>query len=104
MPLERRDIDSALTRKGFRVDQDSDHDKYWLFYNGTEQAIYTKLSRGTQYRTIGDDLVGKIARQLKLTKPKLEELVDCSMTGPDYRAFLKQRGFSLTSPPPHPPS
>lgn len=96
MPLERRAIDAALKNKGFRVDTLADHDKYWLHHNGVKQAIYTKLSRGTNYRTIGDDLVSKIARQVKLPRRKFEELVDCSLSEADYIAFLTQSGISLT--------
>jgi hypothetical protein len=95
MPLDRSDIDAALTTKGFRKDQRSDHDRYWLFVGETKQAITTKMSRGTGHRTIGDNLVGLMARQVKLTGRQFREYVECTMSGSAYVACLRAQGVEL---------
>ena len=104
MPLERQDICDALSKKGFRVATEGDHDRYWFYHNGVKQAIFTKISRGKQYRTYGDNLLSQMAWQLKVTKPLLVQLVDCTLTEAAYTAHLKQSGINLASPPPPGPS
>lgn len=94
MPRERRVIAAALTSKGFREDK-TDHKKYWLYHNGQRQAISTMLSHGSGYKTIDDSLLGKIAKQLKLKKADLLELVDCSMDGARYIQTLVAQGVDL---------
>ena len=53
------------------------------------------LSHGSGYKTIDDSLLGKIAKQLKLKKADLLELVDCSMDGARYIQTLVAQGVDL---------
>lgn len=96
MPLERSDVGKALSRKGFReATRNRDHDFYFLHVDGKKTSIFTKLSRGSDYRTLGDPLVKKIADQLKLTKVQLANFVECSLTETEYLALLRARGINL---------
>lgn len=90
MPLDRDDVESSLRKKGF-TQTERDHRFYDLHHNGQKTGIYTKTSRGKAYETLGDDLVSKMARQVKLTKPEFVRLVSCTMSGPEYIALLQQR-------------
>jgi hypothetical protein len=84
MPRDRSDITSALKRKGFKEKKgESDHDVYVLVYQGERQAVFTKVSRGSGYKTIGDELLSKMSKQLRLTNKQFRELVDCPMSQDD---------------------
>jgi hypothetical protein len=93
MPKDRRDIDQGLRNKGFRREQGGrDHDFYFFEYKGLVAPVYTKLSRGSSYRTIGDNLIGKISRQLHLTTRQFNDLVDCTMSQRAYESCLAGQG------------
>jgi tRNA A37 threonylcarbamoyladenosine dehydratase len=93
MPLARSAITSALEAKGFALEPKRDHGYYFYIGEGTKtEPIYTKVSTGSKYRTIGDDLVAKIARQLKLTKPQFANFVNCPLTREAYRTHLIETG------------
>lgn len=94
MPRDRADIVSSLTSKGFELRQGNrDHDFLFLVHSGQTQAVFTKVSRGTSYRTIGDKLLGKMSRQLKITRTDFNALVDCPMTQQEYVLKLRQLGI-----------
>ncbi len=95
MPLERRLLERALSGKGFTLDDKRDHRYYWLFVGGKYTGIYTKVSTGKGYRTIDDSLVSKIARQLKISRQDLLDLVECSLTAAGYLDKLRESGISL---------
>ena len=92
MSLEREEIRIALLGKGFREKTFGDHDRYWLYIGEQKQAIFTKLSRGSGYRTYGDKLVADVAKQLRLTRPDLRKLVACNIDGTEYVAILRNNG------------
>ncbi len=89
--LERDDVEAALKRKGF-VQDDRDHRYFKLFVGGKYTAIFTKTSTGKKYKTLGDNLVSHMARQVKLTGKQFKALVDCSLSAADYVLLLQQRG------------
>ncbi len=93
MPRKRKDIESALSKKGFRPQ--NKHHKYYYFYDGdTFTGIYTYISTGNKYKDYGDALLSKMAKQLKLNSRKeLCELVDCSMDQAKYRGKLEKQGL-----------
>jgi hypothetical protein len=91
MPLDRTDIEAGLKKKGF-VEEDRDHRFYALVVEGHYTGIMTKTSKGTGHKTLGDNLVGLMARQLKLTKKQFVDLVTCPLSLDDYVALLKQTG------------
>ncbi len=92
MPLDREDLRSALTRKGF-VEDDRDHEYYFFHRMGKKTSVFTKISRGSgKYKVYGDDLVLSVARQLSLTKKELMSFVECTLKEEPYAELLLERG------------
>ena len=84
MTRTRDEIDASLLRKGFEKDG-GDH-YYYIYRNlaGKKTVRKTKMSRGSSYKTIGDPLLGQMARQVGLTKGAFLELVDCTLDRKGY--------------------
>jgi len=88
-PRKTRDIRAALQAKGFeRVD--THHEMYWLRVGSKKTSIRTRISQGQAEYT--DGLLAQMAKQLKLKRQELDELVDCTMTGDGYIALLREKG------------
>jgi hypothetical protein len=87
MARDRKDIDASLQRKGFKRD-DGDH-HYYIYHNlaGQKTIKKTKISMGTSHKTIGDPLLGQMARQIGVTKSNFLELVDCTLDQVGYEAL-----------------
>ena len=83
------DIERALLRKGF-IREDTHH-RFLIFLGPSgDEATRTRLSHGIP--EYGDDLLAKVAGQLRLGKRELLELIDCRMSGEQYAALLQERG------------
>lgn len=84
MTRDRDVIDAALQRKGFQKDIGDHH--YYIYWNlaGQKTMKKTKMSHGSSHKTIGDPLLGTMARQVGLTKKSFLELVDCSLDRAGY--------------------
>lgn len=67
--------------------ENGDH-LYYIYWNlaGKKTLKKTKMSRGTSYKTIGDPLLGQMARQVGITKSEFLRLVDCTL---DQRGYEK---------------
>lgn len=89
--LERDDVEASLRQKGFEQEE-NDHKFFKLMVGGQYTGIYTKTSRGKKYKTLGNDLVGKMARQLRLTTGQFVELVECSISYEQYVVLLRELG------------
>jgi len=81
---DRNVIDAALLRKGFQKDNGDHH--YYIYWNldGKKTMKKTKMSHGSSYKTLGDSLLGKMAKQVGLTKASFLELVDCTLDQVGY--------------------
>ncbi len=91
--LERDDVVSSLCKKGFTEQAGGDHRYFRLILDGKDTGIFTMTSRGgKKYRTLGNDLVSSMAKQLKLPTKEFVKLVDCTMTGAEYLALLAEKG------------
>jgi predicted RNA binding protein YcfA (HicA-like mRNA interferase family) len=89
-PLERDEVEAGLKKKGF-AEEDGDHRFYKLKVGERYTGIFTKTSRGKKYKTLGDDLVSAMAKQIKLTRKEFIDLVSCPMSHEQYLALLKER-------------
>lgn len=89
---DRENIRNSLAKKGF-IEENNDHYFYTLIYKNKKTAVFTKLSKGTHYRTIQQKLLSLMSRQLKLSNHEFLELVDCDMTGEQYIQILKERNI-----------
>ena len=95
-PLPRRKLEKALSQKGFRCEEGSDHRKWFFYYQGRRTQIFTKISRGSGYKDYGTELLNKVKIQLRLDNIKqLIDLVNCPMTEIDYVNYLQQRRILL---------
>lgn len=93
MQRARQQIMTSLNKKGFVQTDYRDH--YYLTYytkSGKKTNIYTKLSRGTHYKMIGDSLLNPMAKQCKLDKSDFIDLVDCPLSRDDYERKLIDNG------------
>jgi len=92
MPRERRTIESSLERKGFRRIE-GDH-SFFVYYteDGKKTRARTKTSHGSGSRTIGDALLGQMAKQCWLTKQQFISLVDCPLDREGFETIARQNG------------
>jgi hypothetical protein len=89
MPRAAREIESALLKKGFQRRESKDA-YFHLWVDGKKTMVFTKMSQGE--KEVHDGLLGAMARQLKLTKQQLVELVDCPLSLEEYAAILRRAG------------
>ena len=84
--LKVRKIKKALLSKGFIEDTKSgntDHHYYRLYnHKGEKTSVTTKISRGET--EIDNFLIGKMSKQLKLSKRQFISYVSCKMKKEDY--------------------
>jgi predicted RNA binding protein YcfA (HicA-like mRNA interferase family) len=92
MPRDRRRVDRALQSKGFQRDEDGSHVAFaYVTQDGRRSVVRTHISHGRD-RDISDDLLAKMARQCRLTRPQFDRLVDCPMERREYEELLRGTG------------
>lgn len=91
MPLERRELERTLRELGF-VLSERDHEVFELYVN-RRRIIYVQMSRGWAYRTLGEPILAKIAREMRVTRAFLYELVRGTKTKEDYLDELRKQGL-----------
>lgn len=83
-------IANSLLKKGFE-EKHSSHVHLIFFIDGKKTSIFTFISHGK--KEISDNLMHKMARQLRLSHKQFCELVDCSMNGEALKAFYLDEGI-----------
>ena len=96
MPRKQNDVERSLKTKGFKQ-REGDH-SYFNYYSttGKETAIFTKTSHGA--REIDDSLLGRMARQCKLSRADFDRLVDCPLDRDSYEIKLIEQK-AIEAPP-----
>lgn len=74
-----------------RLDATRDHRFYELYVDG-QWVLQTKISTGTGYATLADPLVARIAKDLRVDKRQLNDILNCPMSYDDYIDHLRERG------------
>lgn len=92
MNLDRSKVQENLPKKGFLEQGDRDHIFYHFYYNGKKTHIRTHVSHGSKYKTLGDDLVSKMAKQCKVTAKDFRSLSECTMSHQEYISLLEKSG------------
>lgn len=92
MNLERSKIQANLLKKGFVESDDRRHIFYHFMHEGKKTNIRTQVSHGTKYKTLGDDLVSKMASQCKLNAARFRGLAECTLSHEEYIDLLKASG------------
>ncbi len=92
MPLERRDVEASLTKKGF-VKSEGDH-SFFVYHSigGSKTSIWTKTSHGSSHKTLGDSLTTKMAQQVGLTHGQFKLLIECPLSRANYEGILLESG------------
>jgi len=88
-PVKARKVDHALRRKGFEA-VGGDHMFYVFVVDGKSSGIFTKISRG--HEEITDKNLGRMARQMKMTRRDFDAFVDCQFSQEEYVEALRSRG------------
>ena len=92
MPRKHRDIRSGLEAKGFTVDEQRRH--IALVYEdleGRTTTARTLLSHGASGNEIGDNLLGRMARQVGLDRSNFLRLIDCPMSREEFDTVISKR-------------
>jgi len=84
-------IERALKYNGFK--KTPTHHNQYRYYTlaGKKAPVKTFISHGT--KDYGDDLLSKMADQLKLTKKELLMFIDGKMKRKEYEDILKKQGI-----------
>lgn len=91
MARKHRENRASLAAKGFTIDEQRRH--IVLVYEdleGRTTTARTLLSHGAGGSEIGDNLHGRMARQVKLTHADFLRLIDCPMSREEYDAIVGQ--------------
>lgn len=97
---ERKRIEKSLKKKGFIEDsrgggsnRDTGHRYYYLHIAGKKTNVRTRVSVGSKYKDLDDDLLSAMQAQLKLdTKQEFLDFVDCPMSEDQYMTILRDGG------------
>lgn len=91
MPEKRDNIDAALRSKGFQKSDKKDHFRYNLLIDGKITHIGTKISMGSNYKTIGDNLLIQMYKQLRMScKEDLKKYIKCTYSYEEYIKYLEE--------------
>lgn len=87
---DRKNIKKALCAKGF-IEENNDHYFYTFVYRNKITPIFTKLSKGSDYKTIRQGLLSLMSKQLKLSNKEFLDFIDCNLTLDKYIEIMKTR-------------
>lgn len=93
MPIKRRDLEAALSKKGFRSEEGGKHTIYHLVVDGQETAIGAMVQRGGHGAELRDQATAFVARDLNMSKRDLLRFVECSLSEADYCDLLREKGL-----------
>lgn len=91
---KQRDVEASLRRKGFRQNE-GDH-SFFTYYRASDNkktSIFTKTSHGAN--EIDSFLIGKMAKQCRLSQADFLELVDCPLDRERYEAKLREKEIDV---------
>jgi len=92
MPEKRDNIDAALRSKGFERQNNKDHYRYNLVFADKITHIGTKISRGSNHKTIGDNLLIQMYKQLRMNNiAELRKYIECKYSYDAYLKSLRER-------------
>jgi hypothetical protein len=86
--IQVRALEKALASKGFKGRQGRRHTLYVLVVDGKTTQIRTFISHGADSH--GPTLRSHVARELGLSTAKLDEFIECSLSGEGYLAELSR--------------
>jgi predicted transcriptional regulator len=93
---DRNAISESLQKKGFILEERDD--KYFTYHSTSNKktSVFTKISHGTNYKIIGDNLLAQMSKQCKLSKADFMDLIECPLDRASYEAKLQNQGVKLS--------
>lgn len=88
--IRTRDLRRGFLAKGLVEVAGGNHDLFHVVFEGRKTGVFTFVSRGID--VYGDQLLGKMARQLCLTRRELGDLVDCPLSRDRHLQILREAG------------
>lgn len=85
--LTNRIAIQSLESKGFSNTKNTDHAYYFYHNNGVQTSINTHFSFGSN-EVIGDELLSRIKRQLRLNAGQAADFLKCDMDEDTYKKIL----------------
>jgi hypothetical protein len=82
-------IRDNITSKGFQQVQ-THHEMYWFYLGDKKTSVRTRISHGEN--EYSDSLLGRMAKQVHLSKKELLEFIDCDLTEKQYTKILVENG------------
>ena len=99
MPVELKQIEKSLPKKGFVMVEQAKHRYFHHAVDGKRTGISTYVSRGSGYRTIDDTLIRSMKQQLRLdSSAQARNLFQCPMSGEEYNEILRGKGHLPRQP------
>lgn len=93
MPIERKQIETSLRKKGF-VQEGGDHRYFYHEVDGRRTGAFAFTSRGSGHKTYTDNLLGAIKKELRLDSlNQVKRLLECPMDAEEYNSILQQKGI-----------
>ena len=93
MQVDKRKIESSLSKKGFIKDE-THHTYFYHEYNGKKTGIYTYTSHGSKSKVCGNPLLSMMKKQLKLdTINQVVDLFECPMSEEEYNQILEEKNI-----------
>jgi predicted RNA binding protein YcfA (HicA-like mRNA interferase family) len=86
MPRKQADVEKGLKAKGFSAGSGDHNYFHYVSKEGKKTAVFTKTSHGS--KEIGNNLLAKMARQVKLSRTDFDLLVDCPLDRDAYEKKL----------------
>ena len=85
-----RVLTKSLLNKGFSQEVGGKHKKLRLHANGNRTKIFTLYSHSAT--ECNDFILDKMAKQLKLTRPQFNDLIECALSEKGYLKILIDKG------------
>ena len=92
MPSPRKNVMTALVRKGFTASE-GDH-TYYIYHTADGRKTLAKTKVSHSGKDIADNVLGMMAHQCRLTMPQFRNLVDCPLSREDYEGLLTAKGLA----------
>ena len=89
VPRSKKEVESTLSKKGFTLVNNKDHNYYFLYHNGKKTTINTKVSHGS-HKDISDGLLNQMMKQIRLPKKEFNEYMNCTFSKEQYLNFLEE--------------
>lgn len=89
MPRKHREVRRGLAAKGFVIDEQRRHVVFvYQDLQGRTTTARTMLSHGAGGNDVGDNLLGRMARQVGLDRTDFLRLIDCPMSRQEFDAII----------------